>query len=624
MRTADRLTTAADIAQYSSLEELEDARCCGVLVGWEALLGSDPTATLLQGPAWCMEWYRCYADQFAPLVLAATCEGELVGLAPLAREHGSGRLVFAGDNMADYRDVVAAPGHRVHLIAALLALYRAENPRGPFRIGPTHPESPTTAIIQELAEGTSGIRMLLRAHPCWRLELNGDGKSEEVLRKKSVRQTLKYYQRIGSVSFDTIRTGAEWAAIKDEFYDLHSLRQLQAGRPVSFHDPRKRELFDRMICDNPTAVHICVLRVDGRIVAGHYGCRHDGILYWGLPVHDVRESKRSPGLVLIALLMQAAEGDGLRGIDFTLGTEDYKSRVGNRCVTLPTAEVYAAPLHFHMRRIRDAVIDGAKRLTRWLGDDTTWERVREQVARTYARVGRARELGAAGAVSAASSQALRRVWRVDRWLIHTLTPAELLEPALRLARGEVLSISNDEPRVLLRCREEDKETRRAILNAVQTLTSPQREGRTLHAVLVNGSLAAWGWSERPRSSLCLSETGIHLPSEANSVSLHGFYTVPSQRGKRLYPMLLAAILSDRFSEGAQRAYVMCSASDQASRSGIAAAGFRLYEVHEVARRLWTTTRRRLSPSMGGPGATTAVENAGSAFAGIYNPLDGGT
>src|SRR5712691_11771470 len=75
---------------------------------WEALLEADPTATLFQSPVWCMPWYRSY-DDFTPCVLIMTRAGELVGVVPLAVEGSSGRLTFAGDNMADYRDIVTLP-----------------------------------------------------------------------------------------------------------------------------------------------------------------------------------------------------------------------------------------------------------------------------------------------------------------------------------------------------------------------------------------------------------------------------------------------------------------------------------------------------------------------------------
>src|ERR1041385_7205451 len=100
------------ISTIRDLAALEQALSQGPLMSWDDLLNADPYGTFLQGPVWAMPWYRAYAQSFRPLILVIERDGALVGLVPLAVETSTGRLVFAGDQMADYRDILALPGCR--------------------------------------------------------------------------------------------------------------------------------------------------------------------------------------------------------------------------------------------------------------------------------------------------------------------------------------------------------------------------------------------------------------------------------------------------------------------------------------------------------------------------------
>src|SRR5207237_719736 len=100
-----------------SLEEVEVCRKRGPLVLWEDLMRSDESSTFFQSPQWCMAWYRVFRNSFQPLVILLMSGNLLRGLAPLAIERETGRLVFAGDTMADYHDVIAVEGSREPLIA---------------------------------------------------------------------------------------------------------------------------------------------------------------------------------------------------------------------------------------------------------------------------------------------------------------------------------------------------------------------------------------------------------------------------------------------------------------------------------------------------------------------------
>ena len=63
---------------------------------WEALYAASPAATPFQSWAWLYSWWEVYGERYEPCAITVRSGGELAGLAPLARERGTGRVLFMG------------------------------------------------------------------------------------------------------------------------------------------------------------------------------------------------------------------------------------------------------------------------------------------------------------------------------------------------------------------------------------------------------------------------------------------------------------------------------------------------------------------------------------------------
>jgi CelD/BcsL family acetyltransferase involved in cellulose biosynthesis/GNAT superfamily N-acetyltransferase len=612
LQVTKRDTDNADSSAYRSrwvtdLAILEESLLTGELCFWDSLAAADSAATFYQGSAWCMEWYRNYADRFSPFVLVSTRGGELVGVAPMAVENSTNRLLFAGDRLSDYRDVVAAPGCRELVVDELLRIYRRKTFRDPLWVGPTLPESATVNLILERS-AVNEVHAIPRFHSCWRMWL-GEGTTKGLTGKESVRRHMNYYKRQGAVSLERVERSDVWDSIKEDFYAHHSLRQLQAARPVSFNDPRKRALYDALLRDHHSTVHITALRVGDKVIAHHYGYVWRGVLYWGAPAFDVREEKHSPGQILLALLLQDAEASGLRGVDFTLGTEDFKKRFGNDCVNLPSAEVYRRAGAYRRRKLRDRVVNAAKEsVTRFTGGPERWDQVVSSSGRLTDELRRARELGLTGSVPRVVRRGVKKVGEKTKGLIFTLVPGEIREVLPTLAPGETCSFRDNEVGDLLKWDGGSRETAGEIQASVRIAGGIGQNRRTLHTVVINDQLASWGWSYWPDKPALITETQTTLDFEPNSVSLYGFHTVPEWRRRRLYQALLVHIVKQRFAEGAARAYIMCVETNVASRKAIERAGFRLVEVHEFRQFLrWKQVRRWQQPDVTHPASAGILE-----------------
>jgi CelD/BcsL family acetyltransferase involved in cellulose biosynthesis len=563
-----------------SLAELEAAIDVGLAAEWAALEAGAPAGAFFQSVAWCRSWYRAYSDHYRPVVLIVRDGSELVGIVPLATPHDVPRLVFAGDNMADYRDVLAAPGTERSVVGALLDLFRSGEFAGELVIGPTEPMSPTTSIVAELCRARGDLWAIGRRHPCRRW--SGDA---NVLRgKKTVRNRANYFARQGTVRVERLRTLAEWAPFRTDFFDHHGLRQIQVGRLVTFDSERKRGFYEAILRDYPESTHATVLTVGGRLVAGHLGFVSRGTILWAVPMFDVWETRNSPGQVLLLSMMESATALGFNSIDFTLGTEDYKTRFGDTALELPTVEVYANRTRFLVRTARDRAVTTAKTVAQ-RRSAATWGRLVDAADEITRIARRARALGSRRVLARASTRAAR-VLRTDvEGLVFRGSPETMVGVEPRLETGWTLDYRVDRPEDLLRWHGDDEQTAWEIRAAVAICGTAAATGRSLHTLLVGGRLASWIWSYEPSGPITLTETGTSFATLPHSISLYAACTVPEFRGRKLYPALLSRIQARAYKEGTQWAYIMCVSTNVASWRGIEAAGMRLIERHRMRRRL---------------------------------------
>jgi CelD/BcsL family acetyltransferase involved in cellulose biosynthesis len=361
------------VVVLDGIETIRAELAGGRLRRWDELADRAPGATFFQRPLWATCWYEAYANEWDALVLVALSGDDVIGLAPLGRHRPSGRLAFAGELMADYRDLVVAPEARetavVLLTRALLDLSG-----GDFVIGPTDVGSVTIDTLTRRPRGWWGH---LRTDPCWRVELSAESVAS-IEGKQSVRRNRAHYRRRGALRYERVRGETEWRRLRPVFFEQHTLRQLAVGRAPSFHDVRKQRLYDTLLARGPDSVHVSALWVDGRCLAAHYGYSSGGTVYWGAPALDVTEDhgSRSPGQLLLAELVAAARAEGYRELDLTLGEEAFKVRFGTKCVQVGQVRLYGARTRYWAARGHRLAIETVKAAITRAVSDSAWARLR--------------------------------------------------------------------------------------------------------------------------------------------------------------------------------------------------------------------------------------------------------
>jgi CelD/BcsL family acetyltransferase involved in cellulose biosynthesis len=319
------LRTIRDLEELADLEE-----------DWRFLAEARGNAFLT--PEWFRCWFAEYGEEADPFVAALVGDdGSCRGLIPFALPRSGRPRVcrLAGANLADCFRPVTAPGEDSLVAAAagralggvagewgIIALDRIEDPDG--WVGP-------------LAEAT-GLRLKRRSReaaglPWIDLASHGDWEGYLASRSSHLRKRLRWLERRLARDHDVrvrrTETSETLAADVDALFELHDRRwqgesSLESPRARSFHAAFAAAALDR------GWLRLWFLELDGEPVASWYGWRLGERYSFYNGGFDPSRSKLSPGLVLLARVVEAAFEEGAQIFDFLLGDESYKARFADR------------------------------------------------------------------------------------------------------------------------------------------------------------------------------------------------------------------------------------------------------------------------------------------------------
>ena len=320
--TADETIVFTDLGQLGEIEPQ-----------WRSLAEArgNPFVT----PDWATRWFGHYADQAKPLIVAVRGDAGLRGVLPLAlRTEGRPRSCgFIGSNLGDVfhpvcpreveAEIAAAAGSALaarHSDWTAIALEHAEMER------PWIDELRAAAgkRLREFPRGTAEL-------PTIELAKYGDWEAYLGSRSSHLRKRLRQMERKLSDGHELhIRRTESPAELEKDFatfFEVHDRRWADRGSS-SLATDRSRAF----LCDFGAAalkrgwLRLWFLELDGRAVATWYGWRLGERYAFYNAGFDPELSKLSPGLVLLAKVIESAFAEGARGFDFLLGDESYKSR----------------------------------------------------------------------------------------------------------------------------------------------------------------------------------------------------------------------------------------------------------------------------------------------------------
>lgn len=294
-------------------------------------------------PEWAAVWFNHYGDQATPVIVVLRGDAGVRGVLPLALSaEGRPRSCrFIGSNLGDVFHPVCPPEAEEEVAAASGSELAART-------------SEWTAIALEHAEvgrpWLNGLRRTaghrLKEFPRGTAELAtidlaryGDWDAYLASRSSHLRKRLRQMERKLSEGGElrVRRTVSPAELVRDfaTFFEVHDLRW--AGRGSSSLGTDRSRAF---LADFGAAalergwLRLWFLELDGRAVATWYGWRLGERYAFYNAGFDPELSKLSPGLVLLAKVIESAFAEGAGGFDFLLGDESYKSRFADGARTV--------------------------------------------------------------------------------------------------------------------------------------------------------------------------------------------------------------------------------------------------------------------------------------------------
>jgi CelD/BcsL family acetyltransferase involved in cellulose biosynthesis len=250
------------------------------------------------------------------------------GIAAIAYED-DGTLTFAGGELTDEQDVIAAPRDAAAVAEALGEWIVAQRtPR--VRLEYVPEDSPTPeAITRALATRGYDVQVeRLITSP--RLELPGDFQSYvQGLTKKERHELRRKIRRLETgrrVAF-RIAADGERVATLDRFVALH---RRSRGEKAEFMTPERERYFRDVAAAvaAPGWLRLGVLDVDGEDVAVLFAFAYRGTLALYNAAYDPTLAPLSVGIVCHAYAIRSAIQEGIRTYDLLRGNEPYKYDLG--------------------------------------------------------------------------------------------------------------------------------------------------------------------------------------------------------------------------------------------------------------------------------------------------------
>lgn len=289
-------------------------------------------------PEWFHCWFAEYGDGADPFVAALMGEdGTCTGLIPFALPRSGRPRVcrLAGANLGDCFGPVAALGDEER-VAAVAGQALGDAADRWSVIALDHVEDPD-AWADPLAEGT-GLRLKRRSRdatglPWIDLASHGDWEAYLASRSSHLRKRLRQLDRRLARDHEVrVRRTESPEALADDveaLFDLHDRRwqgasSLASPRARSFHAAFAAAALER------GWLRLWFLELDGEPVASWYGWRLGDRYSFYNGGFDPSLSKLSPGMVLLARVLESAFEEGAKTFDFLLGDESYKSRFADQ------------------------------------------------------------------------------------------------------------------------------------------------------------------------------------------------------------------------------------------------------------------------------------------------------
>ena len=314
---------------------------CLDLPQWRELLARDPVRHIFATPEWNRVWWEEFGQGKDLFVLTMRRDGDLAGIVPLYRKHEGDRKILrflGGIDLTDYLGPICSVEDRDDVAEALVAWlatdevawdeFDAHNMPVPFGFA--------DALVDRVdahgfdfeleQEETSAVLLLPDSWDAYLESL--DAKERRELKRKQ--------RRLGrEVPDATFRRTTEETLEQDLKFFVEMHRGAE-GHKGHFMKPEIATFFERVArAFMPLGwLRLDFLEIGDRPVASTFSFELNGTFYLYNSAYEPDVKRLSPGVALVARLIEEAIERGLETFDFLRGQERYKYQLGAEAVPL--------------------------------------------------------------------------------------------------------------------------------------------------------------------------------------------------------------------------------------------------------------------------------------------------
>ncbi len=301
---------------------------------WNALVHDMERTEVFYTWEWAKAVETAYEESVRPwLLLLENEDKSLAGIAALATDKSGREFNFLTASTGDYSDFLSQPGLREAMTEAVLAECAKLNAR--ITLANLPADSATVTALRRSA-GNYGYHLHVRpAYECAQVFLTSAEQRQATkadLRRKKMRRLISAVE--GQLA-PRLKHLVSWPEIKNQlpaFERAHIARFEATGRKSNLADPRRRVFLEELarLLSEAGWLRLSRLQVGETAGAWNYGFRFAGSWFWYQPTFDTQLEQFSPGLYLLAKMIEGACDDpDVSRVDLGLGAEAYKERFAN-------------------------------------------------------------------------------------------------------------------------------------------------------------------------------------------------------------------------------------------------------------------------------------------------------
>lgn len=309
---------------------------------WRKLLEADPNRHVFATPEWNRLWWERFgAGRQEGLVLTFN-DPDPVGLAALTidrTEQGRRVRFLGGDDLTDYQGpLVRAEQDRPGLAEAFITFLTTEYEDWDYLEAKGMPVPFHFSEWLVEAADRMGLEFELELHELTAVLMLPATLSEYLagLGKKKRHELERKMRRFDREAPEAALRTSDDETLEEDIESFIRLHKTSAGEKGEFMLPAREEFFREVAHTlQPLGMlSLDFLELQGRPVAATISFKYDGVFYLYNSAYDLELRPISPGLILVARLIERSITEGARRFDFLRGRERYKYDLGAEALPL--------------------------------------------------------------------------------------------------------------------------------------------------------------------------------------------------------------------------------------------------------------------------------------------------